>query len=106
MKIFSVDLSALRDEIKNVIVGQEAGIDRLIIALCADGHVLLEGVWGIAKALPIRTLSQCIDCSFVRLQFTPDLLLADIIGTKIYNQKDASFSTIRWSGLCPFCPCR
>jgi MoxR-like ATPase len=94
-KLFSADLSALRDEMKNVIVGQEAVIDRLIIALCADGHVLLEGVPGIAKTLMIRTLSQCIDCSFVRLQFTPDLLPADIMGTKIYNQKDASFSTIK-----------
>ena len=94
-KLFSADLSALRDEMKNVFVGQEAVIDRLIIALCADGHVLLEGVPGIAKTLMIRTLSQCIDCSFVRLQFTPDLLPADIMGTKIYNQKDASFSTIK-----------
>jgi MoxR-like ATPase len=94
-KLFSADLSALRDEMKSVIVGQEAVIDRLIIALCADGHVLLEGVPGIAKTLMIRTLSQCIDCSFVRLQFTPDLLPADIMGTKIYNQKDASFSTIK-----------
>lgn len=94
-KHFAAELEALRGEMKSVIVGQEAVIDRLIIALCADGHVLLEGVPGIAKTLSIRTLSQCIDCSFVRLQFTPDLLPADIMGTKIYNQKDASFSTIR-----------
>lgn len=92
---FAADLDALRREMKTVIVGQEAVIDRLIIALCADGHVLLEGVPGIAKTLTIRTLSQCIDCSFVRLQFTPDLLPADITGTKIFNQKDFTFSTIR-----------
>jgi MoxR-like ATPase len=94
-KRFAAELDTLRDEMKSVIVGQEEVIDRLMIALCADGHVLLEGVPGIAKTLMIRTLSQCIDCSFVRLQFTPDLLPADIMGTKIFNQKDASFSTIR-----------
>ncbi len=94
-KAFSAELEALRGEMKSVVVGQAEVIDRLIIALCADGHVLLEGVPGIAKTLMIRTLSQCIDCSFVRLQFTPDLLPADIMGTKIFNQKDATFSTIR-----------
>jgi len=93
-RVFASELKALQSEMKSVIVGQEEVIDRLIIALCADGHVLLEGVPGIAKTLTIRTLSQCIDCSFVRLQFTPDLLPADIMGTKIFNQKDACFSTI------------
>lgn len=88
-------LDVLRNEMKNVIVGQKDAIDRLLIALCADGHVLLEGVPGIAKTLTIRTLSQCLDCSFVRLQFTPDLLPADIMGTKIFNQKDSTFSTIK-----------
>ncbi|MDD4138110.1 MAG: MoxR family ATPase [Methanoregula sp.] len=91
----AAELAALRREMKTVIVGQEEVIDRLIIALCADGHVLLEGVPGIAKTLTIRTLSQCIDCSFVRLQFTPDLLPADITGTRIFNQKDSVFSTIK-----------
>jgi MoxR-like ATPase len=91
----SKELEALRSEIQNVIVGQDAVIDRLLIALCADGHVLLEGVPGIAKTLTIRTLSACIDGTFVRLQFTPDLLPADIMGTKIYSQKDGNFSTIR-----------
>ncbi|MCK9579321.1 MAG: MoxR family ATPase [Methanoregula sp.] len=94
-KHFVAELDALRREMKNVVVGQEEVIDRLIIALCADGHVLLEGVPGIAKTLSIRTLSQCIDCSFVRLQFTPDLLPSDIMGTRIFNQKDGSFSTVR-----------
>jgi len=88
-------LDQLRNEMKTVIVGQRDVIDRLLIGLCADGHVLLEGVPGIAKTLTIKTLSQCIDCSFVRIQFTPDLLPADIMGTKIYNQKDSTFSTIR-----------
>jgi MoxR-like ATPase len=94
-KVFAEELTALRLEMKTVIVGQEEVIDRLIIALCADGHVLLEGVPGIAKTLTIRTLSQCIDCSFVRLQFTPDLLPADITGTKIFNPKDSVFSTVK-----------
>ncbi|MCK9630874.1 MAG: MoxR family ATPase [Methanoregula sp.] len=88
-------LDAIRNEMKTVIVGQNDVIDRLLMALCADGHVLLEGVPGIAKTLMIRTLSQCVDCSFTRLQFTPDLLPADIMGTKIYNQKDSSFATVK-----------
>lgn len=94
-KIFTTDLGLLRDELKKVIVGQQLVIDRLLIALCADGHVLLEGVPGIAKTLTIRTLSQCIDCSFTRLQFTPDMLPSDIMGTKVYNQRDSSFSTMK-----------
>jgi MoxR-like ATPase len=88
-------LTQLRQEISTIIVGQEAVIDQLMIALLAGGHVLLEGVPGIAKTLLIKTLSECLDCSFVRLQFTPDLLPADIIGTKIYNQNQAAFSTTK-----------
>jgi len=88
-------LDAIRNEMKTVIVGQDGVIDKLLMALCADGHVLLEGVPGIAKTLTIRTLSQCIDCSFTRIQFTPDLLPADIMGTKVYNQKDSLFSTVK-----------
>jgi MoxR-like ATPase len=94
-KEYAAELTALRREMKTVIVGQDEVIDRLIIALCADGHVLLEGVPGIAKTLTIRTLAQCIDCSFVRLQFTPDLLPADITGTRIFNQKTSDFSTVK-----------
>jgi MoxR-like ATPase len=70
-------------------------MDRMLAALCADGHILLEGVPGIAKTLMVRTLAGCLDCSFARLQFTPDLLPADITGTKIFNRKDASFSTVK-----------
>ena len=94
-KIHAGTLDAIRNEVKTVIVGQHDVIDRLLISLCADGHVLLEGVPGIAKTLVIRTLSQCIDCTFTRLQFTPDLLPSDIMGTKIYNQKDSTFSTVK-----------
>ncbi len=94
-KQHAAKLDAIRNEVKNVIVGQGRTIDRLLLALCADGHVLLEGVPGIAKTLMILTLSRTIDCSFARLQFTPDLLPADITGTRIFSQKDAGFSTVR-----------
>ncbi|MDH3982483.1 MAG: MoxR family ATPase, partial [Kiritimatiellaceae bacterium] len=73
------------------IVGQEYLIDRLIISMLANGHVLLEGVPGLAKTLTINTLAQALDTTFQRIQFTPDLLPADIIGTLIYNQKDGDF---------------
>jgi len=88
-------LQPLENEIRRVIVGQRPIIDRLVMALVANGHVLLEGVPGIAKTLMIRTLSQCIDGKFSRIQFTPDLLPADITGTKIYNQREGSFSTVK-----------
>jgi len=94
-KIHAGTLDLIRQEMKKVIVGQNEVIDRLLLALCADGHVLIEGVPGIAKTLTAHSLARCIDCSFVRLQFTPDLLPADIIGTKIYNPKDATFSTVK-----------
>lgn len=83
----------LRSEIGRVIVGQKYLVDRLMVGLLADGHVLLEGVPGLAKTLSIRTLAQAIQAQFQRIQFTPDLLPADIIGTLIYNPKEGSFST-------------
>lgn len=86
-------VKSLRDEIARVIVGQKYLVDRLIIGLIANGHVLLEGVPGLAKTLSIRTLSRAIQAQFQRIQFTPDLLPADIIGTLIYNPKEGSFST-------------
>ncbi|MDD1719878.1 MAG: MoxR family ATPase [Methanoregulaceae archaeon] len=92
---YSELLARLRQELETVIVGQGTIMDRLLVALCAEGHVLLEGVPGIAKTLLVRTLAQCLDCSFARLQFTPDLLPADITGTKIFNQQDSTFSTVR-----------
>jgi MoxR-like ATPase len=88
-------LSNLHNEISKVIVGQDRIIIKLIIALLSRGHVLLEGVPGLAKTLLIRTLSECIDSNFVRLQFTPDLLPADITGTKIYDHNSASFRTVQ-----------
>lgn len=81
----------LRTEIAKVIVGQEYMVDRLLIGLLSDGHILLEGVPGLAKTLTVKTLSECIQTGFQRIQFTPDLLPADLIGTLIYNQKEGSF---------------
>jgi MoxR-like ATPase len=83
----------LRREIAKVIVGQKYLVDRLIVALLANGHILLEGVPGLAKTLSIRTLSQAIQADFQRIQFTPDLLPADIVGTLIYNPKEGEFTT-------------
>ena len=74
-----------------VIVGQKHLVDSLLISLLSDGHILLEGVPGLAKTLAIKTLAQLIDADFSRIQFTPDLLPADVIGTQIYSQKDESF---------------
>ena len=88
----SMYLQLLKNEIGKVIVGQQYMVDRLLIALLADGHVLLEGVPGLAKTLAIRTLSDAISGSFSRVQFTPDLLPADITGTMIYNQKAQDFT--------------
>ncbi len=81
-----------REEIGKVIVGQEQLIEGLLIALLAEGHLLLEGLPGLAKTLAVTTLSQVIHCQFKRIQFTPDLLPADLIGTSIYNPKEATFS--------------
>ena len=87
----SAFIPALKNEIGKVIVGQEYLIDRLIIGMLSNGHVLLEGVPGLAKTLTINTLAQALDTTFQRIQFTPDLLPADLIGTLIYNQKDGDF---------------
>ncbi len=87
----SAFIPTLKTEIAKVIVGQEYLIDRLIIGMLSNGHVLLEGVPGLAKTLTINTLAQALDTSFQRIQFTPDLLPADLVGTLIYNQKDGDF---------------
>ncbi|MBO5932925.1 MAG: AAA family ATPase, partial [Bacteroidaceae bacterium] len=76
---------------EQVIVGQKHLIESLLIGLLSDGHILLEGVPGLAKTMAIKTLSSLIDASFNRIQFTPDLLPADVVGTMIYNQKDETF---------------
>lgn len=94
-KNHSVRIQELQKEISKIIVGQDKIIEKLIIALLSGGHVLLEGVPGLAKTLLVQTLADCINSNFVRLQFTPDLLPADIIGTKIYDHNSASFSTMK-----------
>ena len=81
----------LRDEVGHVIVGQSHMLDRLLIGLLSNGHVLLEGVPGLAKTLTIKSLAQAIHAKFSRIQFTPDLLPADVIGTLIYNQQRNEF---------------
>ncbi len=86
-----VFIDRLRDEISRVIVGQQHMLDRLLIGLLSNGHVLLEGVPGLAKTLSIKSLAQAIKANFSRIQFTPDLLPADVIGTMIYNQQRNEF---------------
>ena len=86
-------IPTLKAEIGKVIIGQEYLVDRLIIGLLADGHVLLEGVPGLAKTLTVNTLANALSTGFQRLQFTPDLLPADLIGTQIYNPKEGDFFT-------------
>jgi MoxR-like ATPase len=87
--VFVQDLLA---EIRKVIVGQDRLIQRLLIGLLADGHILIEGVPGLAKTLAVKTLSDTIQASFQRLQFTPDLLPADLIGTQVYNPRTGEFT--------------
>lgn len=87
----SVFVDRLRDEVGRVIIGQHYMLDRLLIGLLANGHVLLEGVPGLAKTLAIKSLSQAVHGHFSRIQFTPDLLPADVIGTMIYNQPRNEF---------------
>jgi MoxR-like ATPase len=91
----SVWIRKLREEIAHVIVGQEQLVDRLLVGLLANGHVLLEGVPGLAKTLSVRTLATAVRAEFRRIQFTPDLLPADIVGTQIYNPQDGSYHATR-----------
>ncbi|NAS89347.1 ATPase [ANME-1 cluster archaeon AG-394-G21] len=92
-RAYSSKLNDTLNELKRVIVGQELVLSKLLICLIADGHVLLEGVPGLAKTLMVKTLSDTVSAQFCRIQFTPDLLPADITGTKIYDHRTASFST-------------
>lgn len=92
IEISSRFIDKIYSELEKVIVGQRYMIDRLLIGLLADGHVLLEGVPGLAKTLTVSSLARVINTKFQRIQFTPDLLPADLIGTLIYNQKEAEFT--------------
>jgi len=80
-------------EVKRVVVGQDHFLERVLVAMLAQGHLLVEGVPGLAKTLTVKTLAQTLRGSFKRIQFTPDLLPADLVGTRIYNQKSGEFST-------------
>ena len=93
VKEASLFVQQLNAELAKVIVGQKYLIDRLLITLLANGHILIEGVPGLAKTLAVKTLSKCIKTDFQRIQFTPDLLPADLTGTLIYNPKDGKFTT-------------
>ncbi|TAL40681.1 MAG: MoxR family ATPase [Chitinophagaceae bacterium] len=87
----TVFINRIREEVGRVIIGQHYMLDRLLIGLLSNGHVLLEGVPGLAKTLAIKSLAQAIHAKFSRIQFTPDLLPADVIGTMIYNQQRSEF---------------
>ena len=95
VKAESAWVAALRAEIGKVIIGQKYLIDRLLVGLLGNGHILLEGVPGLAKTLSVKTLAAAIHTGFQRIQFTPDLLPADLLGTQIYSPKDGTFSTKR-----------
>jgi len=88
-------IDPLLTEMRKAVVGQNEMVERLLIGMLTGGHVLLEGVPGLAKTLTVKTLSQCLSVNFQRIQFTPDLLPADILGTQIYNPRDQSFSVKR-----------
>jgi len=90
-----VVLEAVRKEVARAVVGQQMMVDRLLVGLLSGGHVLLEGVPGLAKTLAVKSLSDSLSLSFRRIQFTPDLLPADLTGTLIYNPRDGSFSAKR-----------
>ncbi|MDD3095264.1 MAG: MoxR family ATPase [Candidatus Neomarinimicrobiota bacterium] len=87
----SLFLDKIRNELHKVLIGQEKMLERLLIGLLSEGHILLEGVPGLAKTLAVKSLAQAINTRFHRIQFTPDLLPSDLIGTLIYNQKNSSF---------------
>jgi MoxR-like ATPase len=89
----SAFIDILQMEIGKVIIGQKYMVERLLVGLLSNGHILLEGVPGLAKTLSVKTLAACIQAKFQRIQFTPDLLPADLVGTMIFNQKDGSFQT-------------
>ena len=90
------------DQVGQRVVGQQAMVERLLIALLTGGHVLLEGVPGLAKTLTVRTLAETVRTTFSRIQFTPDLLPADVIGTQVFDQGTGTFSAS--PGSCSWAP--
>ena len=87
----ALSVQAAVDEVRKVIVGQRTLVDRMMVALLCRGHLLVEGVPGLAKTLAVKTLGQVLDLAFARIQFTPDLLPADLVGTLVYQQKSGEF---------------
>ena len=88
---FAEKIQLLRDRISQVIVGQRLTVDLILTAILADGHVLIEGVPGVAKTLLARTIAKLIDTKFSRVQFTPDLMPSDVLGTTVVNMKTSEF---------------
>jgi MoxR-like ATPase len=93
VKVAAATMESVLYEVKKIVVGQDAFLERILIAMLARGHLLIEGVPGLAKTLTVNTLARVVQGGFKRIQFTPDLLPADLIGTRIYNQKTGEFST-------------
>src|ERR1022692_3524931 len=91
--VASRDMERILYEVKKVVVGQDHFLERVLIAILAQGHLLVEGVPGLAKTLTVKTLARTIGGDFKRIQFTPDLVPADLVGTRIYNQKTGDFTT-------------
>ena len=93
VQVAAATMESVLYEVKKIVVGQDAFLERILIAMLARGHLLIEGVPGLAKTLTVNTLARVVQGGFKRIQFTPDLLPADLIGTRIYNQKTGEFST-------------
>src|SRR5438094_189944 len=89
----SVQMERILYEVKKIVVGQDHFLERVLVAILAQGHLLVEGVPGLAKTLTVKTLARTIRGTFRRIQFTPDLVPADLVGTRIYNQKTGEFNT-------------
>src|SRR5947208_13341104 len=88
----SAQMERILYEVKKIVVGQDHFLERVMVAILAQGHLLVEGVPGLAKTLTVKTLAQAVHGQFRRIQFTPDLVPADLVGTRIYNQKGGGFS--------------
>src|SRR5437763_17137691 len=96
----SAQMQRILYEVKKIVVAEDHFLERVLVAILAQGHLLVEGVPGLAKTLTVKTLAATVRGSFRRIQFTPDLVPADLVGTRIYNQKSGEFSTSLGPELC------